>query len=135
MTKMDMIWIATAMLLHPHLGASRTVPRYSIEKRIGTLFSESITPVMLNKHLVSFEDRQADKNDSRRGGSRNRYLFRTENGSSPSRSGEFRLYKSIDSRHDGQDKIGPTHPDRSVIDIDYHYLLDWHESEYFTKSE
>lgn len=131
MTKMDMIWIAVAGLLHPEPSSSKTVTRSQIEAEVLRLFGASITPVMIEKHLVSWEKRQADKADPRRGGSRNRYLFKTGDGATPSRDGTFRLYKAADAGHDGRDKGGPTHPDPQSIDAGYRHLVSWYEQHYF----
>jgi hypothetical protein len=127
---MDMIWVAVASLLHPITTESTTVTRGQIESQVLELFGTSITPVMIEKHLVSFEDRQADKANPRRGGSRNRYLFRTENGRTPSRQGRFRLYKQADSTHDGWEKTGPTHPEPSAIEPEYRPLIEWYKAQY-----
>lgn len=96
------------------------------------LFGASITPVMIDKHLVSWEDRQADKTDPACGGSRNRYLFKTGNGVTTSPDGRFRLYKASDGEHDGQDKDGPTHPNPESVDPEYRHFLSWYEEQYFT---
>ena len=85
---------------------------------------------MINKHLVSWEDRQADHENPARGGSRNRYLFRTENGSEPSVEGRFRLYKKCDEIYDGEDKNGPSCPQKEKIDTQYYYLINWYEKYY-----
>jgi hypothetical protein len=128
MTKMDMIWIATANLLHPNVAAASTVTRDQIESEVNRLFGADvrITSVLIDRHLVSFEDRHADRTIPARGGSRNRYLFRTENGHAPSREGRFRLYKTVDGAHDGRDKTGPTHPDPANVDAQHHNLLAWY---------
>ena len=132
MTKMDMIWVATADLIHPTTDQARTVSRTDIEQRVSELFRGiPITPVMIEKHLVSWEDRQADRRNPRRGGSRNRYLFRTLDGSRPSGSGRFRLYKDGDSGHDGNDKTGKICPEATAIDPEYQHLLAWYRDSYF----
>lgn len=130
MTKMDMIWVAVASMLHPETSASKTVTRGQIEAQVAKLFGASITPVMIERHLVSSEDRQADKADPRRGGSRNRYLFRTADGNAPSRDGRFRLYKQADTKHDGWEKTGPTHPDPAAVAGEYRYLIEWYKGQY-----
>ena len=122
MTKMDMIWVATANLLHPNTAASFTVTKSQIEAEVSALFGESITPVMIERHLVNSVDRMADKDQPQRGGSRNRYLVR--NGD------QYRLYKRIDVTTDAWDKTGPTHPERTAIDQQYVYLVDWYQSTY-----
>jgi hypothetical protein len=60
------------------------------------MFNTKITPVMLNAHLVSSIDRMADKKNTTRAGSRNRYLFKTNDGIKPDTKGNFRLYKYKD---------------------------------------
>ena len=79
---------------------------------------------------MSWENRQADKTNPARGGSRNRYLFRTEDGVSPSEYGDFRLYKDTDSLHDGKDKTGRINPELNEIPEEYHYLIDWYNNKY-----
>ena len=130
MTKMDMVWVAAANLIRPSITSLRTVTREQIESEVSRLFGASITPIMIDKHLVSFESRQADRRNPRSGGSRNRYLFRTADGSSPSKSGRFRLYKSADKLHDGEDKTGPINPDSKNVNIEFQALITWYESEY-----
>ncbi len=130
MTKMDMVWVAVASMLHPETSSSKTVTRSEIEASVAKLFGASLTAVMIERHLVSSEDRMADKDQPQRGGSRNRYFFRTSNGNTPSRDGRFRLYKLADAKHDGWEKTGPTHPDPAVIALEYKHLLDWYKREY-----
>ncbi|MFC6522957.1 hypothetical protein ACFQAT_27675 [Undibacterium arcticum] len=133
MTKMDMIWIAVASMLHPETSTSKTVSRGQIEAQVAKLFGPSITPitpVMIERHLVSSEDRQADKANPQRGGSRNRYLFKTVDGNAASRDGRFRLYKQVDAKHDGEDKSGPAHPDPVAIDGAYRYIIGWYKDRY-----
>ena len=131
MTKMDMIWIAIARLIYPETALDKVVTRSSIENEVHTLFGETITPVMLAKHLVSWEDRQADNKNPKRGGSRNRYLFRTIDGTTPSTLGEYRLYKACDSLYDGYDKTGKVHPRQADVPPQYHCLVEWYDSHYF----
>ena len=130
MTKMDKIWIAVAKLLHPTTASSATVTRDEIEAEVSQLFGDALSRVMIDRHLVSFEDRQVDKNNPSRGGSRNRYLFRTCDGRLPSRDGRFRLYKAVDRAHDGDGKDGPVHPDVDNISGDYKYLVSWYLRHY-----
>ena len=130
MTKMDMVWIAVANLLHPRTSDSNTLTRADIEREVTRLFGAELTAVMIERHLVSSEDRMADKNQPQRGGSRNRYLFRTSTGATPSRDGRFRLYKLSDSSHDGWEKTGPTHPNPSAIPPEFKPLIEWYEREY-----
>jgi hypothetical protein len=131
--KMDMIWIATALLLYPETSPRRLISEGDIEKEVVRLFGEdSISiSIMIAKHLVSWEDRQADKNNPRRGGSRNLYLFRTKNGIEPSSEGKFRLYKIIDSRYDGWEKTSRISPEQESIPVEFHYLLEWYKSQYY----
>jgi hypothetical protein len=133
MTKMDMVWIATANLLHPNTASASTVTRDQIESEVNRLFGGNveIPRVLIDRHLVSFERRQANRAIPERGGSRNRYLFRTADGRAPSRQGRFRLYKSSDAAHDGEDKTGPTHPDPANVDAPHHHLISWYEDVYF----
>ena len=98
MTKMDMIWVVVANALHQNVKLS--IIKSDIDELVYDLFQTKITPVMINIHLVSSADRQADNNNPQRGGSRNRYLFKENNGN-------FRLYKKADGIHDGWDKTGP----------------------------
>jgi len=122
MTKMNMVWIAVAKLLHSH--SVRSVTESDIKRLVEGLFGAEITPVMINVHLVASEDRQADKANPWRGGSRNRYLSRASDG-------RFRLYKKSDELHDGFDKTGPTHPPVDSLPDEYKYLVSWYENEYF----
>jgi len=130
MIKMDMIWVATAKLIFPATSPSRLVSRMEIEQEVSRLFNAKITPVMVEKHLVSWEDRQADTAVKTRGGSRNRYLFRTTDGLLPSKDGDFRLCKQMDGKYDGVDKTERTNPEISDILEKYHYLVEWYESIY-----
>jgi len=131
MTKMDMIWIATASLIYPEINTKKLVTRNQIELEVAKLFGASITPIMIEGHLVSWEDRQADKKEMTRGGSRNRYLFKTLNGKKPAQNGKFRLYKQIDTIFDGWDKTGPSAPVPTNIETRYQYLLEWYKGLYF----
>lgn len=131
MTKMDMIWVAVASMIHPTTGSSKTVSRGEIVALVSKLFGGTLTPVMIEKHLVSWEDRQADKAYPRRGGSQKRYLFKTANGLTPSRNGQFRLYKAADGTRDGWEKDGPACPVREAVADDYCHLVDWYKTHYF----
>jgi len=133
MTKMDMVWVATANLLHPNTASATTVTRAQIEAEVNRLFGAGINipRVLIDRHLVSFEDRQADHKIPERGGSRNRYLFRTVDGRAPSRQGHFRLYKTSDATHDGGDKSGPTRPNPTNIDVPHRPLIPWYDDVYF----
>lgn len=131
MIKTDMIWIATAVLIYPDTLPRKYVSELQIEKEVARLFDTRITPIMVTKHLVSWEDRQADRVDPRRGGSRNRYLFQTENGTKPSGEGKFRLYKQADGQYDGWEKTGRICPDAESIPSNFHYLVEWYKAQYF----
>ena len=120
---MDMVWVATANLLHPNAEATFTVTRSQIEVEVDRLFGEPITPVMIERHLVNSIDRMADKDQPQRGGSRNRYLVRSGEG--------YRLYKRTDTATDAWNKTGPTHPDRTKIDHQFVDLIDWYEGNYY----
>lgn len=123
MTKMDMVWVAVASLLHPRSSGTALVTKRQIDARVQELFGVSITPVMITKHLVASEPRQADHSNPNRGGSRNRYLVRDARG-------DFRLHKTSDTAHDATDKNGPTHPAAAAVGAEYAYLIAWYESEY-----
>jgi hypothetical protein len=131
MIKMDRIWVATASLIYPDTSADHLVTSEAILQEINRLFPTQITPVMITRHLVSWVDRQAHQAHPSRGGSRNRYLFRTRDGRTPSGQGDLRLYKEIDSQFDGIDKIGRVRPEENQIPAKYHILLEWHNNEYF----
>ncbi len=131
MYKKDMIWVATATLIYPQTSPTHLVTEENIVREIARLFQDTITPVMLRQHLVSWEKRQQNPNYPPAGGIRDRYLFRTEDGLIPSGRGDYRLYKQIDSQYDGPDKRGPIHPDPNEVQQPYQYLLDWYKSTYF----
>ncbi|MCK4460767.1 MAG: hypothetical protein KAW46_03130 [candidate division Zixibacteria bacterium] len=131
MTKMDMIWVAVASMIHPITGPSKTVSRSEIVALVSKLFDATIRPIMIEKHLVNWEDRQANKAYPRSGGSRKRYLFKTADGHTPSRNGQFRLYKAADGTRDGWEKDGPTCPVREAVADDYCHLVDWYKTRYF----
>ncbi len=130
MTKMDMIWIAAASLLYPSTSSKRTITRKAIQGRVTELFGVSITPVVVERHLVSSVDRQADKGQPSRGGSRNRYLYRTHDGITPSLSGNFRLYKTADTPHDAHEKTGKTLPEVEMVAAEYQHFLHWYTAQY-----
>ncbi len=122
MTKMNMVWIAVAKLLHSHTASF--VTKKDIDELVFKLFQTKITPAMINSHLVSSVDRQADKANPQRGGSRNRYLYKENNG-------KFRLYKEADGIHDGWEKTGRICPSIDDMPSEYHYLVTWYQTEYF----
>jgi hypothetical protein len=132
MTKMDKIWVALANLIHPQTSQIFLMTRRDIEREVPRLFPGTvITRVMLEKHLVSWEDRMADKMNPARGGSRNRYLFRTNDGSTPSADGNFRLYKRSDNLHDGWEKKGKTCPHADDLLPQFRSLVNWYQGGYF----
>lgn len=130
MTKMDMIWIAVASLIAPNTSSGQTVTRQAIQARVDELFGESVTPVVIDRHLVSSVDRQADRTIPARGGSRNRYLFRTIDGVSPSNRGNFRLYKTGDAQYDGHEKTGKTLPEVAAVSTEHQHYLEWYLTKY-----
>ena len=57
MSKMDKIWIALANLIHPQTIQNALMTSRDIVREVQRLFpGTDITPVMLEKHLVSWED-------------------------------------------------------------------------------
>ena len=128
---MDRIWVATASLIYPEIKSTVLVSYDDILNKVNERFPINITPIMLTHHLVSWEDRQADKKNPKRGGSRNRYLFCTLDGYEPIENGFFRLYKKSDSQFDGWDKTGKIRPENIKIPPEFRYLIDWHENDYF----
>ena len=130
MTKMDMIWIAVASLIAPNASSGYTVTRQAIQARVKELFGESVTPVVINRHLISSVDRQADRTIPTRRGSRNRYLFRTIDGVSPSDRGNFRLYKKADASHDGHEKTGKALPEVAAVSTEHQHYLVWYKTNY-----
>ena len=134
MSKMDKIWVALANLIYQTRQTSQNVlfTIRDILREVQRLFpGTDITPVMLEKHLVSWEDRMADKKFPARGGSRNRYLFRTDNGVTPSASGNFRLYKQVDTPYDGWEKTGKTCPNPNDVLPQYRNLISWYQNQYY----
>lgn len=87
---------------------------------------------MVKAHLVSSEDRQGDKNNPNRGGSKNRYLFRTLDGINPSPNGGYCLYKNVDGFHDGREKTGKTRPEIAGVDRKFLYLIEWYDQTYIS---
>ncbi len=128
MTKMNKIWIAVGTLIYPDIRATTTVSKAQIDAKIQTMFAATISPVMITHHLVGSEDRQRDKNNPQRGGSRNRYLTRDA-------AGRFRLYRKADGVNDGRDKTGPFCPLAENICPKYQYLLKWYNSCYFESTQ
>ena len=123
MTKMDMVWIAVATLIRPETASSVAVSKDEIDKQVYALFQTHITPVMIATHLVNSIDRQADTQNPRRGGSRNRYLATNPDG-------RFRLYKKSDQHTDAVDKTGPFHPSVTNIDRKFEELVSWYRTSY-----
>ncbi len=122
-TKMDMVWIAVASLIHPEVNMRITVGKEDIDRMVQELFKKIIIPVMINRHLVNSEDRQADVFNPQRGGSRIRYLYRDD-------VGRFRLYKNIDHNSDGWEKTGRTCPEPDNVTGEFRHLIDWYRSNY-----
>ena len=133
MTKMDMVWISLASLLYPRTSRAITCSQQDIETKVSELFGEKINSTMISSHLVSTIDRQADKKQPSRGGSRNRYLFRTTDGGAPDIAGGYRLVKSVDKKFDAWEKTGKTFPETNSIDLAYRNLISWYQVEYFPK--
>ena len=123
MTRMDMVWIAVADLIHPQTAASVAVSKQAIDKRVYELFEIRVTPVMITAHLVNSVGRQADTGKPARGGSRKRYLARNPDG-------RFRLYKHSDARTDAVDKTGPCHPSADDVDEQFRRLISWYRTAY-----
>lgn len=123
MTKMDMVWISVASLIHPELSNDITVSEENIHSTVSELFGETITPIMITRHLVNSVNRQADVAKPSRGGSRNRYLFQNE-------QGRYRLYKSTDHPTDALQKTGPTCPVIDNIPEQFRILIDWYQNDY-----
>ena len=130
MTKMDMVWISLASLLYPNTSHTKTFSQQEIEAKVSELFNEKINSAMISSHLVSTIDRQADKKQPSRGGSRNRYLFRTTDGSTPDAAGGYRLFKSIDKKFDAWEKTGKTFPESHSIDVSFRNLITWYRAYY-----
>lgn len=131
----NMVWIATANLIYPNTSPTHLVSSDSIKKEIARLFGNSdnkiTTAFQISRHLVSWQDKDADKNNPRQGGDRSRFLFQTLNGQQPAANGKYRLYKRIDGRHDGKEKTGTTHPLKSAIPTSFHALVDWYVQTYY----
>ena len=122
MTKMNMVWVAVATLIHPDTRLARLVFKEEIDARVQELFQTTITPVMITHHLVASEDRQRDRCNPRRGGSRNRYLTKLGN--------RYRLYCLSDQPNDGLDKTGPYCPSADDVASEYRHLIQWYRRDY-----
>lgn len=130
MNKMTRYWVATASLLYPDTSPEQLVTLDQIRQKHQELFREALAK-SLEQQLISWKRRYADNEYPTRGGSRNRYLFRTDDGRTPAPLGRFRLYKLIDTDYDGLEKsFGPTCPDREVVQREFHYLIDWYLASY-----
>jgi len=130
MNKMTKYWVATASLLYPATSPEQLVTRDQIRRQHQELFGEALTQ-SLEQQLISWKRRYADNQIPTRGGSRNRYLFRTDDGRTPDPNGRFRLYKISDSDYDGTDKSsGPTCPVREEVQAEFRYLIDWYIASY-----
>lgn len=124
MTKMNMVWVAVAKCIYPATQSAAKVTKEEIDTMVYRLFSNRITPVMITHHLVNSVDRQADKMNPWRGGSRNRYLVKDTNN-------YFRLYKYVDNSSDGWEKTGPCCPSMDQIDQEFRGLVDWYTTVYY----
>ena len=122
MTKMNMVWIAVATLIYPDPRPNRHVSKEQIDARVRKLFQTSITPVMITHHLVASEDRQRDRRDPRRGGSRKRYLTKHDD--------RYRLYRLSDQPYDGLDKTGPCCPSIDDVAEEFRHLVQWYRRDY-----
>ena len=120
---MDMIWVTVAFLTYPEVTARRLLSEGEIRAKVRQAFGEEVKPVMVSRHLVGSEDRQADHKNPARGGSRNRYLTRVGD--------RYRLYREADGGRDGKDKTGPCCPARDRVSCEHRYLVDWYHAEYF----
>ena len=127
MTKMDMVWIAVADLIHPQTAPCVAVSKHAIDQRVYELFETRITPVMITAHLVNSVDRQSDVSNPARGGSRNRYLAKNPDG-------RFRLYKHSDAHTDAVDKTGSCHPSLHDVDEEFRHLISWYRTTYFNSA-
>lgn len=123
MTKMNMVWVAVAKCIYPDIQTTTKVTKEEIDKMVDRLFSKKITPVMITHHLVNSIDRQADKTNPQRGGSRNRYLVKDA-------QNRFRLYKYVDNSSDGWDKTGPCCPSVDQVASEFTYLVTWYTTTY-----
>jgi hypothetical protein len=126
MNKMTKYWLATASLLYPATSPELLVTLNQIGHKHQELFGEALAR-NLEQQLISWKPRYADNKIPTRGGSRNRYLFRTDDGRTPSPRGRFRLYKLSDAEHDGPEKSsGPMCPARAEVQEEFRYLIDWY---------
>ena len=122
--KISMVWIVVAESLRS--GDAQSLGQDEIIHAVREKFQKEIPPVMISGHLVGSVGRHADKNYyPKRGGGRYRYLSRDPDG-------RFRLYKETDGP-DGWDKTktSPRYPSLDKLPQEYHYLVEWYESEYF----
>ncbi|RKG69785.1 HNH endonuclease [Corallococcus sp. CA054B] len=129
MKKIDGFWLAAASLLYPPTEPARLISLDQITRRYEELFGRAPTP-SLEQSIISWKQRYVDRARPSQGGSPKRYLFRTDDGSTPSPRGRFRLYKTSDSAHDGQGKNGATCPGMEEIPKRYHYLVKWYLKHY-----
>lgn len=133
MIKMDKFWVATASMLHPSTDSKTLLTLTQIQKKYVELFSEPL-PSSLEQQLISWKRRYADKNNESRGGSRKRYLYRTDDGHTPNARGKFRLYKTSDLVFDGEEKSGPSHPAKNDVYERFQFLIDWYLDDYVGSS-
>ena len=132
-TKQDMIWCAVASLVYPETSSNYLVSEEDLVREVQRLFGATLTPLQYQWHLVSWRDRMANKKTPSRGGCRLRYLFRTKDGQSCDRQGDYRLYRLEDRRYDGRDKDGRTHPEKSSLRPEHGYLVDWYLARYYRR--
>ena len=138
MDKMDMIWVVTALEIYPEINSIKIISKGTIIDKVKEIWGDKIFDTMINTHLVSWKDRDCDKKQPTRGGSRKRYLFKTKDGHTPDSYGKFRLYKRKDNKYDGVDKTGPFHPEKEKIEktfpignIEPETLIRWYKEEYY----
>lgn len=131
MTDMDKLWVTVAKLVYPVTHNNHLVDTAKIGKEYQSLFDDKISASLIS-HLVSWKARNLDKENPSRGGSRNRYFFRTDDGMNPSFNGGggYRLYKNTDSLFDGEGKDGPTCPREDKIPEEFRFLRTWYLHDY-----
>lgn len=129
MTKMDKLWVTVAKLLYPETHNNHLVDSAEIKKEYKSLFGVEISPHLIF-HLISWKARNIDKENPSRGGSRNRYFFKTDDGINPSLNGGYRLYKNTDSFFDGEGKDGPICPHEDRMPVEFHFLRNWYLEDY-----
>ena len=123
LNKMDMIWVTVATMTYPETTAPSLLTADQIKAQVLLAFKTEVQSVMVTRHLVGSEDRQADRRTPARGGSRNRYLTRVGD--------RYRLYRKADGVEDGRDKTGPCCPSRDRVSCEHRFLVDWYRAEYY----